>query len=321
MDAQSFQQLFMKLEGLTAEQRQAVLTRVQTLGHHDDALRLMTERLGTQVACPHCESASVVRFGHLNGLQRYRCKACGRTFSPLTGTPFVRLHDKSKLMAYAECMAEGLSIRKAAERVGLTVDHAFRWRHRFLAFLREQKPSAMTGVVEADETEFRRSYKGQRKGLPRPPKMRGGPPKEPSDEERVKVLVAMQRGSRLTHDALLDNVTGKALTEALRPVLGQDAVLSSDGHPSYGVAARNLGIEAGDFVASFHGHGGKGIWHVQNVNAYDSRLKNWMFRFHGVATKYLPNYLGWRRLLDRFKDSVTPQQFLFHALRSEFINM
>ena len=27
----------------------------------------------------------------------------------------------------------------------------------------------------------------------------------------------------------------------------------------------------------------------------DFKLKNWMMRFHGVATKYLNNYLGWRR--------------------------
>jgi hypothetical protein len=38
------------------------------------------------------------------------------------------------------------------------------------------------------------------------------------------------------------------------------------------------------------------IFHVQNVNAYHSRLKNWMRRFHGVATERLPSYLGWRRL-------------------------
>lgn len=28
------------------------------------------------------------------------------------------------------------------------------------------------------------------------------------------------------------------------------------------------------------------------VNACHSRLKNWMARFHGVATKYLVNYRG-----------------------------
>ena len=30
-----------------------------------------------------------------------------------------------------------------------------------------------------------------------------------------------------------------------------------------------------------------GIYHIQNVNNYGSRLKGWMRRFNGVATKYL----------------------------------
>ena len=110
------------------------------------------------------------------------------------------------------------------------------------------------------------------------------------------------------------------MTEALRPELAPDAVLSTDGNPSNCVAATNLGIEAGRFVAGSEGPGGNGIWHVQNVNAYDGRLKAWMGRFHGVATKYLDHYLGWRRLLDRFQDSLTAQQFLFHALRPEYVN-
>jgi len=39
-------------------------------------------------------------------------------------------------------------------------------------------------------------------------------------------------------------------------------------------------------------------FHINNVNAYHSRLKEWLCRFHGVATKNLPNYLGWRRTLE-----------------------
>ena len=39
------------------------------------------------------------------------------------------------------------------------------------------------------------------------------------------------------------------------------------------------------------------IYHIQNVNAYDSRLKQWIKRFNGVATKYLESYLAWMRLL------------------------
>lgn len=42
----------------------------------------------------------------------------------------------------------------------------------------------------------------------------------------------------------------------------------------------------------------KGAIHIQNVNAYHCRLKLWVNRFHGVATHYLDNYLGWFRSLD-----------------------
>jgi len=38
----------------------------------------------------------------------------------------------------------------------------------------------------------------------------------------------------------------------------------------------------------------------------DSRLKIWMIRFDDVATKYLENYLGWRRGLERWGEQITP---------------
>lgn len=320
MDTESFDLLVAALEGLTAEQRLVVADRVKVLGERADSARLIAERIEVPAACAHCGSQDVVRFGFANGQQRLRCKACGKTFTALSGTPFLRLLEKEKLLAHAECMGRGMTVRATAAAVGLTLDRAFRWRHRFLAFLAGQRPGGMTGVVEADETFFRKSYKGQRKGLPRPAKKRGGA-SDAEENERVPVVVAMQRGTRIATDQMLPDLTAQSLTKALRPALGADAVLSTDGNTSYPIVAANLGIESGSFVAGYHGYGGCGVWHVQNVNAYDSRLKGWMGRFHGVATKYLPHYLGWRRLLDRFKDSVTGQQFLFHALRVEYVNI
>jgi hypothetical protein len=32
-----------------------------------------------------------------------------------------------------------------------------------------------------------------------------------------------------------------------------------------------------------------------------------MGRFHGVATKYLVNYLGWRRMLERYRNRTEPE--------------
>jgi hypothetical protein len=56
-------------------------------------------------------------------------------------------------------------------------------------------------------------------------------------------------------------------------------------------------------------------WHVQNVNAYHSRLKAWIRKFHGVATRYLKNYLGWFRALERDPTGAPkPAQWLAMAL-------
>jgi hypothetical protein len=38
--------------------------------------------------------------------------------------------------------------------------------------------------------------------------------------------------------------------------------------------------------------------YINNVNAYHGRLKQWLRRFNGVATKNLPNYLSWQRALE-----------------------
>lgn len=40
------------------------------------------------------------------------------------------------------------------------------------------------------------------------------------------------------------------------------------------------------------------MYHIQNVNNYPSRLKSWMQRINGVATKYLDHYLSLFQFLD-----------------------
>ena len=56
-----------------------------------------------------------------------------------------------------------------------------------------------------------------------------------------------------------------------------------------------------------------GSYHIQNVNAYFSRLNQWMAYFRGFATAYLPSYLGWRRMIERTSD-VTAAAILMQAL-------
>ncbi|WP_421746730.1 IS1595 family transposase [Burkholderia glumae] len=228
---------------------------------------------------------------------------------------------KDKFATNAECMAAGLTVRETAEMAGVAVSTAFRWRHRFLTAVVSHQPKEVEGLLEADETYFLHSFKGQRK-LPRPPRHRGGKAKKRGlSKEQVPVLVAIARGQRFTADRVMPCMSGQALVETLRPVVKPDTIVCSDGNSAYYALPRELGVTLKMFSASKHGSPINASFHVQTVNSYHSRLKGWInVRLRGVATKYLPNYLAWQRLITWFKDSVTSEQFIASALGRQLIN-
>ena len=87
----------------------------------------------------------------------------------------------------------------------------------------------------------------------------------------------------------------------LLPLLERQALLVTDANAIYrslarkhGIAHQAVNLRAGGPLRS----GSAGAIHVQNVNAYHQRLREWIARFHGVASRYLSNYVGWRRALD-----------------------
>ncbi|MBU2582660.1 MAG: hypothetical protein KJ622_13175 [Alphaproteobacteria bacterium] len=88
-------------------------------------------------------------FDQRGGLRRYRCRSCKKTFNALTGTPLASLKKRHKLAAYGQAMVDGLSLRKAAKRVGINLTTAFDWRHRLLKQPAKGKPTRLEGVVEA----------------------------------------------------------------------------------------------------------------------------------------------------------------------------
>ena len=89
------------------------------------------ERVERQ-GCPHCASREIVGWGRSDGLLRFRCKSCGRTFNALTKTPMAHLRKKEKWLDHARAMIEGKSLAKTAQLCGVHPTTAFRSRHRFL---------------------------------------------------------------------------------------------------------------------------------------------------------------------------------------------
>jgi transposase-like protein len=133
-----------------------------------ESIAALGQRRVDIIGCPHCEARDVMRWGQASAIPRYRCKACRRTFNALTKTPLAHLRMKEKWAAQAGAMIEGISLAKVAERLDVGEKTAFRWRHRFLASLADDKPRVLSGIVEGDETFILESFKGRRSGMPRP---------------------------------------------------------------------------------------------------------------------------------------------------------
>jgi len=46
------------------------------------------------------------------------------------------------------------------------------------------------------------------------------------------------------------------------------------------------------------------VFHVQNVNNTDKRIRDFMRPMNGVATKYLQSYLNWFLVLEKIKNNT-----------------
>lgn len=287
------------LERLTPLQRREVVQRLQAASQPEQVLALVESRLEHPRSCPHCHSAELSRNGHADGLQRYKCRACARSFNALSGTPLARLRLKGKWLQQADVLCQGLIVRVAAAQLQVAPSTAFRWRHRFLQLAQQAKPGSLGGVVEVDETYQLRSFKGQ--AVPgRAARHRGGKAgTRGMSKEHVPMLVARDR-SGATTDFVLQAASIAEVSAVLQPVVADDAILCTDGSPMLASVARVLQV-AHEALNLTTGVRVRGPWHIQNVNAYHSRFKGWLRRFHGVASSYLPSYLGWFRAVDRFR--------------------
>lgn len=307
-----FQQWLQRAARLTRRQREQLFAFLRPAVDLDRACATI-EQAKPDLACPDCAGRRLHRHGIYRGLQRYRCRACGRTFNPLTGTPLAGLRYRERWLPNLDGMLEGKSVRATAEALGVHRNTAFRWRHRFLHLTKHDRPQALTGIAEADELFVLESQKGSRK-LDRPARKRGGVARwRGINRDHVCVLVARDRSG-----ATFDFVTGRGavtcaqLHRHLLPVLDPDVLLVTDGHAAYKAFALATAMSHAA-VSLRAGERTRGALHVQNVNAYHSRFRQWLSRFRGVASHYLPNYLGWQWALDG-RRIRSAEQFLVAAL-------
>ena len=73
-------------------------------------VNLLEAKVREDRICPHCASEGAIIRGQASGLSRFFCKACGKTFNALTGTPLARLRHKSRWAEFAASLRDGETV-------------------------------------------------------------------------------------------------------------------------------------------------------------------------------------------------------------------
>ena len=277
---------------------------------------LLTKKSEKGINCPHCNSFNVKKNGHKGIIQRFLCKDCHKTFTSRNHTiTFSSKKSFSVWKKYIDCMMNGFTVRKSAEICRINKDTAFIWRHKILDALQNMQANVtLEGIVEANEAFFPISYKGNHKNstfvMPRKAHKRGKQThKRGLSREKVCVPCAVTRnGLSLAKVTNLGRVSANALHKAFDNRIVSNSVLCTDDMNSYVDLAKTNELE---LIQLKTGKSKLGIYHIQYINSYNSMLKNFINRFHGVAKKYLNKYLVWHNFLNYAKESYAEKTTIF----------
>lgn len=315
MDDSEFDRFLADIPALTRDQYQRLAQALQRWTETRPVTELANARVDDRPLCPHCDSIDVQRWGRSGGLQRYRCKPCGRTFNPLTGTPLARLRKREQWPAFSETLADGATVQQAAEHCGVDPSTSFRWRHRFLETLLGSESAPLTGIVEVAETRFTHADKGAR-GLQRPARRRGGHQHRGFTHPEERVLLLLDRVGN-SAELVLPSTPDDEPMGGRVDALADDAVLCGSDDASLRRALIELGVEQ-PLIPPGGGAGRKrsagnpldAAFNRDHVEVYVTEFRAWIQRFHGVNSRYLVHYLLWRRLLLRGHSELTAGELL-----------
>ncbi len=210
-------------------------------------------------------------------------------------------------------MLKSTVLRTVSYELGISLNTAFKWRHRFSAAFVKNSPTHLEGIVEMDETHFLESKKGERITTRAPRKRGESAAKKDISNDKVCVFTARDRSNHNLESITDSSHTAEAwLIKNIAQFIAPDSVIVSKDLRSYQNLSKTHNFEH-KIAKNHRNKHAQEAFHIKHVNAYHARLKIWINgHFHGVATKYLNHYLDWRQELER-NHPKNSEQLLFMA--------
>ena len=256
--------------------------------------------------CPHCASDKIRANGKTKYLaQKYYCNTCKKHFTDNTNKVWSFVKKKEDMKTYIYGLLSGYSLRRNASECGISLNTSFIWRHKLLRCFDNMSAGEYAGILEIDELFFPLSQKGSRKLSGARGTRRSRSKKRGISQEQVAVIATVDRnGNKGLQVAKLGQITKESVARVLDGKIEKVEVMCSDKHVSYDSYTKDKQVKHKTIMASHGQRITEKIYHIQNVNNTDKRIRDFMRPMNGVATKYLQSYLNWFLVLEKLKNQT-----------------
>lgn len=269
--------------------------------------------------CPRCGSPSYVCKGRRSdGSQRWLCKHCNTTFGATTrGLLAASKLEPAIWMAYAECMADALSLRECARRCSVSLPTSWFMRQRVCEVMRSRlQPFRKCAACQVDGLVVEENLSGNHSrsvsfDMPRKRHRSGsdGHSRGISNEKVCVMTGVNEYGDEFAVLCCRGRESSKDVHAALEGLVSNDTEISTDMHKSYPRAMGALGAASHVTVDP----NDRSTGDINLVNSMHSRLRDFLRRFHGVATRRLQRYLDWFCYAEQFRNSDADRREILYA--------
>ena len=236
--------------------------------------------------CPHCQSKLFTRNGKYNGIQRYRCKECKKTFSNTTNSLwYYSKKDSNIWIKYIELFLQRKTLRECSSELKLNLATSFYWRHKILNILKSAhiygiNPEKLAGNISANTMYFQEGTYNS---------VINFKPDYFHQEKYIITVAVIDTKSSMSIVPLSRHSFDRIkFRDKIISKLEQKSLIITDGRDRFlrDVSRRHNNIRSKRWKS-------KARFIDEKINNIWWKVSTWFSKFLGTATKYLESYLSY----------------------------
>ncbi|MBE6072699.1 MAG: IS1 family transposase [Clostridium butyricum] len=230
--------------------------------------------------CPNCNEKSYIKFGKYNGIQRYKCKKCCKTFSKTTKALWSYSKKDAEIwVKFMELTLQKTSLRTCSKILKINIRTAFMWRHKVMqCMIHNVVADKLEGKVFITKAIQKENFKGCRNITT-------------SERKNVWIVGAKDRRDSMIIVPLCNNYWNKdSFKKLIYSKIKKDSYIvpDYDRYMMNEAKKHNKGIVLN-------------VYKGECMKNFRENLKRWIGEFKGVATKYLSEYLTYFIIFNVYK--------------------